>query len=259
MKSKKLLVSIAIVAVVIVVIVVMAAAFSVEQVVTTYHAFDGSLIAVPADGVAKDDIQSLAKGKSIVFLSKSKLIEQFNAEHPDWHAFAVVKNFPNIVEIHLVKRTAILKVDVSGGFVYVDSFGYVTNAPSEGSVVDVSSAFTNRDATNVKVGEVFRFETEENNARLQYILQSILATWQCYVEIADMPEILGSENIFTFDQDGNLLITPRAGGTIKIISPETNLTKRLIAAYGVYYNEKIDMTNGLITVQENGSISSSQN
>lgn len=257
MKSKKLLVSIAIVAVLIVVIVVMAAVLSVEQVVATYHAFDGSLMATPADGVAKDDIQSLAKGKSIVFLSKSKLINQFNEAYPEWHAFAVVKNFPNIVEIHLVRRTAVMKIEVSGAFVYVDSFGCVTKVPSEGNVIDVSSAFESRDATNAKVGEVFEFQLDENNARLQYILQAILATWQCNVEIEDMPEILGAENIFAFDDDGNMLISPRAGGTIKIISPEVDLSKRLINAYGVYYNEKIDLTNGVITVQENGSISSS--
>lgn len=257
MKSKRLLISIAVVAVLIVVIVVMAAVFSVEQVVATYHAFDGSLIAVPADGVSKDDLLSLAKEKSIVFLSKNKLMEQFNSKYPDWHAFAVVKNFPNIVEIHLVRRTAVLKIDVAGGFVYVDSFGYVANAPTDGVVVDVSSAFTNREASNTKVGEPFAFNSDENNERLQCILNAILATWRCYVEIQDMPEILGEQDIFAFDEDDALLITPRAGGTIKVLSPSVNLETRLINALGVYYNEHIDMTNGLILVQENGSISSS--
>ena len=124
MKSKKLLVLIAILAAVVVVIVVFASVFSVKDVVVVYHNFDGSLAPTPEEGAISDDeMAELAMGKGIVFLSKNKLLSQANGSFKDWHAFAVVKNFPNVVEVHVVKRTAMLKIDIAGEEVYIDSFG----------------------------------------------------------------------------------------------------------------------------------------
>ena len=256
MKSKKLLILIASIAAVIVVIVILAAVFAVQKVEVVYHDFDGSQIAAPdADGVAPDDVAAFAKGKSTIFLSKTKLLDQVNTTFLNWHAFAVVKNFPNIVEVHLVKREAIMKVDVNGKDVYIDCFGYVTNEP-EGRFIDVSSAFKGTDVTTVQVGKMLEFDLAENNARLSCILEAVMATWQCKVDIPNLPMILDDKNVFNFDNDGALLITPKSGGTIRILAPQNNLTKRLISAYGVYYNEQADLQGDdwIITVHENGRI-----
>ena len=257
MKSKKLLVLIASIAAVIVVIVVLAAVFAVSQVELVYHDFDGKQITAPDEnGIDSNEIAKLAKGKSTVFLSKIKLLDQINTIYTDWHAFAVVKNFPNNVEIHLVKRTAILKIDVNGKEVYLDSFGYVTNPPDSGRYVDATSAFKGTDAKTLQVGAKFEFSVEENNSRLNFVLEALIATWQCKVDIPNLPAILAEQNVFNFDEDGNLLITPSSGGTIKILAPEKKLSERLIKAYGVYYNEYSDLQNGdwTITVHGDGRI-----
>ena len=257
MKSKKLLVLIASLAAVIVVIVVLASVFAVSQVEFVYHDFDGTQTKAPDEnGVVSADIAKLAKGKSTIFLSKTKLLNQINTTYTDWHAFAVVKNFPNIVEIHLVKRCAILKIDVNGKEVYIDSFGYVVETPESGRYIDATSAFKGTDAQTLQAGTMFEFVVEENNVRLKCVLEALIATWQCKVDIPDLPAILAEQNVFSFDDDNNLLITPSSGGTIKILSPETNLTKRLIDAYGVYYNEYTDLQSDdwTITVHEDGRI-----
>ena len=262
MKSKKLLVLLASLAAVIVVIVILAAVFAVHDVALVYHEFDGSqMAALDEGGIAPNDVLKLAKGKSTVFLSKNKLLERINSTYTDWHAFAVVKDFPNKVEIHIVKRTAILKIDVGGKEVYIDSFGYVTNDPDPNDpnsrYIDASSAFkTTTEAKTQQPGQKFEFAVAENNVRLQCILEALIATWQCNVDIPNLPTILAEQNVFEFDEDNNLLIKPNSGGIIKIMSPETNLTQRLIKAYGVYYNEQANVQGNdwMITVRENGTI-----
>lgn len=260
MKSKKLLISLAVVAVVVVIVVVLSAVFTVQDVEVVYHKFDGSEDAAPTDGVARDEITAKYKGKSIVLLSKTDLLETVNGMYPQWHAFAVVKNFPNIVTVHFIKRTTVVKFSNSKGqTVYLDSFGYVTEAPTEGSVIDITSAFNSKDEASNAADSPFRFESEESNARLNYILETILATWQCYVEIPDLPQVLGEENVFTFDGDGSMIIHMRSGGSIVVKSPATNLTKRIIAAYGVYYNNGVNLQGVEITVHENGRITTPSN
>ena len=260
MKSKKLLVLIASIAAVVVFIVILAAVFAVGEVNLVYHGFDGGQIGSPEEGgIASDSILKLAKGKSTIFLSKNKLLSQINTNYTDWHAFAVVKNFPNKVEIHLVKRTAILKIDVNGQEVYIDSFGYVTNKPEDGGrYIDVTSAFNGKstDAKVMQPGQQFEFSVAENNARLKCVLEALVATWRCMVEIPDLPAILAEQNAFSFADDGAMLITPSSGGTIKVLAPETNLTERLIKSYGVYYNEysNIQSSDWTITVHEGGNI-----
>ena len=257
MKSKKLLVLIASIAAVVVIIVIMAAVFSVSKIEMVYHDFDGKRIAAPNEGgIAPDDVAKFAKGKSTIFLSKTKLLSQINVAYPEWHAFAVVKNFPNTVEIHLVKCTAMLKIDVNGNEVYIDCFGYVMNAPESGRVVDATSAFKGTDARVQQVGKAFEFDVEENNVRLKCVLEALLATWQCNIEPDNLAALLGDTNVFNFDEDNNLLIKPSSGGTIKVLSPTTNLTERLIRAYGVYYNEYANLQGDewTITVHESGTI-----
>ena len=262
MKSKKLLVSLAIVAVVVVIIVVMASAFSVRRVEISYHLFNGNLTTVPeSGGVPTEVIEGIAKGKSTVFLSKTNLLTQLNAklkaDYPQWHAFAVVKSFPNILEIHLVKRTAIAKLILSttAETVYLDSFGCVTEAPDY-DCIDITSAFNATDPAEPAADGSFRFDSAESNARLGCVLEAILATWQCYVEIDEMSIVLKPANAFKFDQDGSMLIYPHLGGTIKILSPETDLSARLQKAYGVYYNSDVNLQSDdwVITVLKNGRI-----
>ena len=259
MKGKKLLILLASIAVVIVFIVIMIAVFSVKSVNLVYHNFDGSNAAIPNDALPADDILSMCKGKSVVFLSKSKLLSQINQAHPQWHAFAVIKNFPNALEIHLVRPQAIIQLDVGGDMLYLDSFGFVTAAPAEGAVIDITSAFDNRDAAVKTPGQKFEFVLAENNQRLECIINAVLATWQCKVDVADLSQILGKENVFTYNADGDLLIHPSLGGTIRIVSPETDLADRLIKAYGVYYNTTLNLQSDewTITVHKNGRITTS--
>ena len=261
MKSKKLLISLAIVAVVVVIIVVMASVFSVRHVYFSYHNFEGRLTTAPDGGIPVDAIERIAKGKSTIFLSKTNFLIEVNAklkaEYPDWHAFAVVKSFPNILEIHLVKRTAIAKLTTSGEIVYLDSFGCKVSGVSEDvQCLDITSAFNATDPAEEQPKDgTFKFQSEESNIRLGYVLQAILATWQCYVEIDEMDEVLLASNAFEF-QDDSMIIHPRTGGTIRLLSPETDLSARLQKAYGVYYNSNVNLQgdNWEITVYKNGRI-----
>ena len=262
MKNKKLLVSLAIVAAVVVIIVIMASAFSVRHVYPRYHKFNGEEDTIPSDGVPAAVIEKIAKGKSTVFLSKANFLAQVNAElranpeYSKWYAFAVIKSFPNILNVHLVERKAIAKLMLSNGkVVYLDSFGCKVDEVPEDQCIDITSAFLTRDEAENKTDDgTFKFESAKDNMRLQYVLEAILATWQCYVEIEDMDNVLNAAKAFTFDNDGNMVITTSLGGTIKVLSPETDLSARLKKAYGVYYNPTVNVQGEEITVHKNGRI-----
>ncbi|MCM1195073.1 MAG: hypothetical protein NC099_03935 [Corallococcus sp.] len=255
MKSKKLIILLSAAAVFIAVIIIIASVFSVREVAVNFHNFAGSQTLPSEDSPTADDVLKISKGKSMFFASKDKILDALNKEHTQWHAFAVVKNFPDILEVHFVKREAVVKLDVSGHTVYIDSFGYVVSEP-ERECIDISSAFLNGVAENSGLGEKFKFVDSVNDARLTYILETIIASWQCNLELDDLPAVLGENNVFSFDENGNMLIKMRSGAIIKVVSPETNLTKRIISAYSMYYNNKenVQQSGTLITVEPNGTI-----
>lgn len=256
LKSKKLIILIAVLVAVVAIIVILATVFSVRHVSLAFHDFDGSLT-LPSDGApTEDDVLKLSSGKSMFFMSKDKLLNDLNAKFPEWHAFAVVKNFPNIIDVHFVERKAAVKVDIGGNMVYVDSFGYVVNKPDDGDCVDITSAFERRAAQVEEVGKPLQFVEAVNNERLSIILETIITYWRCNVEIGDIPVIFGNESVFTFDENGNFIIHTRAGAQIKVVEPSINLTNRLLSAFSVYYNDKLNLQESgvVITVEKNGNI-----
>ena len=256
-KNKKLLISLAVVAVVVVVVVVLAAVFTVQDVNVVYYDVFGNETFAPQDALNKKEILAPYKGKSIVFLSKDDLLSKFNRQHPEWHAFGVTKNFPNLLEIHIVKRTTVLQFhNSSGETIYVDTFGYATSA-AEYTVIDVTSAFSNRDVVQSELGAPVKFSAEESNTRLSFVLETILATWQCYNEFDEISEVLGEENVFEFYSDGSMRIHMREGGYILVQSPGSiNLAERLIAAFSIYNTTEENLKNDdcVITIHSNGKI-----
>lgn len=257
MKNKKLLlILIAVVAVIIVVVVVMASVFSVKQIDIKYHSLDGGEI-IPSETIDKNEALDLIRGKSIVFLSKNKTLEQFNAKYTSWHAFAVVKNFPNAVDIHVVELAPVAKLDVNNVSVYVDMFGYVMEVSEGAKCIDITSAFSMREVKTVEAGHKLEFNDSENNARFEQVLQAISATWQCFVDYQDIPSILGSRDVFTYEENALVLNTIH-GAKIKVQAPQTKLTEKLIQSFSVYYNSKYDLQKAgvIINVSEDGKISS---
>lgn len=255
-KSKKLIILISVAVVIVAMIVILASVFAVRAVSPIYHNFDGSQT-VPEDGApTADDVLKFSKGKSIFFMSKDKLLADLNENFDEWHAFAVVKNFPNNINVHFVKREAVVKVDVGGNVVYVDSFGYVVSQPSEDNCVDISSVLEYRDASVNEKGKKLQFAAPESNARFDIVLEAIITCWRCSVDLQDIPVVFGGENVFSFDQDGNFIVHTSANAQIKIVAPSTDLTNRLLKAYSVYYNEKLDLQQAgvVITVEKNGNI-----
>lgn len=255
MKSKKLIISLAIVAVIIAIIVIMASVFAVSDVTLVYHNFSGAQ-AVPTDGPSPNDILKFSKGKSILFMSKDKLLTNLNSEYTDWHFFYIVKDFPNKINVYYVKRIAVVKLDISGNEVYLDSYGYVTEKPTDRECINITSAFEHRDARVNEAGKEFKFEDENNNKSLKVVLEAIVASWRCKINWEDMTTVLGANDVFMFDSDGNLLINTVAGATIKVKSPTTNLTERIINAYSAYFNESqnLQQAGTVLIVEANGNI-----
>ncbi len=259
MKSKKLLTFIIVVAVLVVITVVFASVFAVRQIMPVYHSFDGGQMGSVNGAPTANDVLQFTKGQSILFLSKEEVINQLNEAFPEWHAIGVVKTFPNILEVHFVKRVAVVRVQIGGVDVFLDSFGFVVDAPTDDGVrLNVTSALEDPILANVnEKGQKLQFASEINNLRLQYVLESMMALWQCKAEIENIPTILGKQNnVFTFDEKGTMTITTGVGAKIRIMDPSTTLTDKLIKAFSVYCDESYDLQKAgvIINVYPDGKV-----
>lgn len=264
MKSKKMLTMLIVLAVLIVVIIVFASVFSLSDTLVVCHDFQGGKVTGVSGAPTDNDIVELYKGKSILFLSKEKVTEELSAKYSEWHVIGIVKNFPNQLEVHFVKRVAVMKVDVGGHDVYLDNFGYVVDAPENGEEpLDVTSAFEKPSATTVCTkGSKLQFNYSADNTRLDVILETVMALWQCKCDIKNIPTLLGKENVFSFDSDGTMTVTMSSGAKIHFMEPTSILTQKFIDAFSVYCNnEKYDLQlDGTeITVWPDGKITTPDN
>ncbi len=259
MKSKKLLALIIVVALLIVITVVLISVFSVASVRLNFHKFYGAEMTAPDGAPSANEVLKLCKGKNIMFLSKEDLLAKLNKKFPNWHAYEVVKNFPNRVEVHFVENVPVVKMNL-GSVVYLNSFGYVVPAPENGvEPIDITSAILVPSTSKVsEMGKKYEFVTPERNEQLSAVIKSVLALYQCQIDIEDIPEVLGKVDVFTFESDGDLVIRTKAGAQIVVKSPKPNdnLTERLIDAFSVYCNPTQDLQKEgvVITVTADGKI-----
>ena len=256
MKSKRLLIFIAVVAVVLVIMIVLSAVFSVKDAWVICHRFDGTAISVPENAPTIQHILSVTEGKNIIFLSKSENLKRLHTDN--WLAMDMVKTFPNKVTVHFVERKLAAKIVVSGQDIYIDSYGYVMNkAIVEGvACVDISSAFDLLDVACQEVNQPLTFTSDKNNARLQQVLQVVMAVWRCYIEMPDIPSVIGEKDVFSFESN-NLVVKMPSGAKIVVYAPEKDLENRMINAFSVYYNannKNLQQNGVVITVREDGKI-----
>lgn len=265
MKSKKLLILLSIMALVITVIVVFSAVFTIREnnVNVVLHNFQGEEIANSSNAPTKQQVLQYAKGENIIFLSKQNLLTKLNDddELSAWHAFAVVK-FPDAIDVHFVERVAFAKMDIGGDMVYVDFVGYVMQDPDseqdKGQYLDITSAFDFTSATVQKeVGKPLTFTANtQNTRRLACILDTLKQLWACYVEVDNFAQILGTQDVFTFDEAENMHIKTKVGAEIIIEEPWSNTSQKAYNAFSVYYNEKenLQQDGAIIVVRKDGRI-----
>lgn len=254
MKSKRLLIFIAVVAIVLVVMIVLSAVFSVKEAWVVFHRFDGTTISVPTEGAPTiDDVLKQAEGKNIIFLSKSETLK--NLQTDNWHAISVVKSFPNKITVHYIERALAAKIVVNGQDVYIDSMGNVIDKLAEAECVDISSAFDLLDVASQETNQPLVFTSDANNSRLQQILQAILAVWRCNVELPDVGQVIGEKEVFTYQND-KLVITMPSGAKLVVNAPQKDLQERLLKAFSVYFNasKNLQQSGVIITVREDGKI-----
>lgn len=256
-KSKRLLTFIAVVAVVLVIMIVLSAVFAVKNAYVIFHQFDGKETSAPAENAPTiQDVLNVTEGKNIIFLSKSENLKRLHTDN--WLAIEMVKTFPNKVTVHFIERTLAAKIVVSGQDIYIDSNGYVMNkAIVEGSLcVDISSAFDLLDVASQEVNQPLMFTSEKNNARLQQVLQVVMALWRCKIELPDIPAVIGTKDVFVFEGD-KLVVKMPSGAKLVVYTPEKNLEDRLLDAFSVYYNannKDLQQNGVIITVREDGKI-----
>ena len=263
MKSKRLLILLSIVALVVAVIVVFSAVFAIrdDSVNIVVHNFQGEEIANSTTTPTKQQVLEYVKGSNIIFLNKQQLLNKLNSDSrlSAWHAFAVVK-FPDAIDVHFVERVAFAKMDIGGDAVYIDFVGYVMEDPAEdnGQYLDITSAFDFTSATVQKeVGKPLGFTANaKNTQRLACVLDTLKQLWACYVEVDNFAQILGNQDVFTFDSNENMHIKTKVGAEIIIEEPWNNTAQKAYNAFSVYYNnsDNLQQDGVVIVVRKDGRI-----
>lgn len=266
MENNKLLVLIVVVAIVAVSAVCLSSIFSINDARIVYYNFDSTETSYVegSNMPTENDVLQFCKGKNIVTLSKGELMQSVNTnpQNSGWRAIGVVKYFPNLVEVHVVKTVVVAKVEIAGVDVYLDSFGYVCQPQdAEFTPVDITSVFGTRDVLQNQVGKPLIFASDANNKALDYTLQSFSALWQCKLEMEEIPSVIGQGNVFSMDSYGNFVVSTRVGAKIVVQQPDQEFQSRLIKALSVYFNETLDMQKDgvVITVLGDGTIITPKN
>lgn len=250
MKNKKLLISISVCLALVVVVVLFNVIFAVRTTRLVFHNEDGNPLATPSDGPSANDVMKYAGGANIFTLSESELLKQLNADSTfsQWHALDVVKSFPNVVEVHLVRRIAVCHMMVNGQTVYIDTFGYVMSEQAQTTTIDITDAFSgNFNGLVPQAGQRLQFSSASDNTRLQCILETVSAVWQLKYAYSDVPQLISA---FSFDSTADsMTITTQHGAKIVVAQPTYHLSVRLIKAFSVYQNGGLDMQSPDTVIQ----------
>ena len=256
MKTKKLLTFIIVTVLVVVLAIILGAVFTVNSGDLVFHSEDGSVIATPPSAPASNQVLEEFFGKNIMFLSKQEVLDSINRTFTDYHAVAVVKNFPNTITVHLVDRVAVYKV----GDLYVDSFGYIMQEP-QNQVIDITNQFTNvGDVVSRTVGTKLQFNNNQsNNVRLELMLQAVDAVWQLKYSYQDIPQLISGFAFEETESEQTMTIITKTGAKIIVYSPSVELVARLHSAFSVYVNNSTDVSKPEyeIHVSPNGKITTS--
>ncbi len=250
MKNKKLLISISVCVALILVVVLFTVLFSVSHCRLVFHNEDGEQIATPTDGPTSNDVLHYAKGANIFFMSKEDLLASLNGDEKfaDWHALSVVKSFPNVVEVHLVRRVAVCSLLVNSQVVYIDTFGYVMSEDPSTPTIDITSAFSgNMSGIVCEAGKKLQFTSSSDNVRLSCILETVSAVWQLKYAFNDIAQLVDE---FSFDSTADsMTIVTSHGAKIVVAQPTYHLSVRLIKAFSVYQNGGTDMQSPETVIQ----------
>lgn len=263
MARKRILTLILVVLLIVVLIVVFATVFTVRNVELRFHLEDGKNATFPPDlansnNLNNDSVFQIVGNKHIVTLSNNDILDKLNSQYKSFHALAVIKSFPNTVTVHFAERVAVFKLNFGAG-IYVDSFGYICQAPSY-DVIDITETFINAVPVSSTIGDKLSFKREDDNKRLDMTIEVINAVWQTYYAYSDIPKII---NEITFQDDAentnsSMTITTQSQAKIIIYEPQQNLSNRMIKALSVVYSDIIDMQKPgvVISVSTSGHISS---
>lgn len=181
-------------------------------------------------------------------------MSKLNQKNRDWFAFDVKVEFPNVVTVYFVENVAMAKLSVGGKETFIDSFGYVIESPTNSdSYIDISSAFSNTGAIKQnEVGKKLIFSGDDDNKRLEYVSAALMSLWRCKLEFEDISVVVGSSNVFSFN-NGDMILNMPTGAKIVVKSPETNLSDRLIEGLSVYYsNNDLQRDGVVVNVLKNG-------
>lgn len=257
--KKRLLVIFSIFIVVVILIIICSTVFTVQRAEIYFHNEDGQLVAGDATIIPSEIIEG-QKGKSIVFLSESELINsiQSNPKYSDWYVVGIVRSFPNKVMIHLAERVPVFYLSKGGVNYLVDVLGYVVESTedSNSTYIDVSQFALKID--NATVGARLTFSDEKAKTQLDTVAEMTKIIWRFNYNYSEITKFVKS---FTFKDDTTLVIKTVSGAVIEIVESGKDLETKLTKAVGVYNNTKIDMTaqNVTITVDASGRVTTINN
>jgi len=233
------------------------------------------------DGFDLEKTISAFKGKSVFFFDRKGLVAKIESDYKWLHVTDTEITFPSTIKLTAVERTPVFRFDFGGGAFFADKCGFVMKPPAAAvptikvlsaqlAVLDItegvylSGAAALKDVYDIKsAGAGFYKDCQDADITVK----ATAAFWSHCDEsgkriFGSFSEIPSEVESMTFGFDGEdesdkiLTITTVTGARIIVYKPETDIQKKITAAYGVYRispaQEKIDGIFRVGQLKDNG-------
>lgn len=249
MKTKRLVIIFSVLTILVLIIVLGSTIFTVQKAEFVFKNELNQNIPVPdrfANLSATQLIESVT-GKSIFFVSESKLIETIEKKYPYLNVLSIERVFPDNLILHCIERVPVLLVEKNGTKYALDSEGFVVSTMITNigliELDGASNAFS-----SLEVGS-FAKVNPQDEWKLNVVLDVLAQLWQLTY---DTPEFGMVINNIVFD--GTDLKLATVTGSVITLTDCVNLTQeKLLCGYGAW--QEGNRSGRVITVRHfNGEI-----
>ncbi|MEG1710554.1 MAG: hypothetical protein RR054_04080 [Clostridia bacterium] len=195
------------------------------------------------------------KGKNILFMKKSDVRNVVESKFCKIKVIDVVKQFPDSMTMYFIQR--------QNAFYYIDDNNVYYVCDNEMRIIEVTNAATsgirllgikNEELGELKLGGFFNFKKDSQWKNDIYLTISKVF-WQLGYDYGQQGNLFSLINIEKSVQGDNYTLTleTTVNGEFVLANPTVNLTKRLVAAYGVFCDDKA-AKDATYYINENGQV-----
>lgn len=261
MTKKRLLIIFCILILIVAIVVLNSTVFTLQKanvIFVTYDADTKATLYVDApEKYAKLSSEKLIqkfKGKNLLFLSESELVDAISLEYPDLQVIAAKRIFPDCIDIYLTQREPVAYFEKDGYYYLVDSDMYVLERSSSAIYgenyvyLDVSQYLT----ANQVIGTLTSFVDSDEKAFI--LSEAFSAIWRTKYENVEMHNFVEKIGFSAYNGVDNVVMQTKTGANIWIVNPKLegdDIFEKVKAGVSIYSSNANGRDNTVSGVEIN--------